>query len=81
MRKKIGAVRIAHLFFLGSFPFILEFLLDFWKDNLVMSAVESLLRYQRPILLYFLRDNITNLMIKFDFPYQRPILPYLGLLF
>ena len=43
MRKKIGAVKIAYLFLVGSFYFILEFLLDFWKDNLVMSVVESLL--------------------------------------
>ena len=80
VRKKIYAVRIAYLFLMRSFSFILEFLLDFWKDNLVMSMVESLIPYQKSILLYFQRDNITNLMIKFDFPYQRPILLYLELL-
>ena len=53
MRKKIGAVKIAYLFLVGIFSFILEFLLDFWKYNLVMLAVESLIPYQRPILLYF----------------------------
>ena len=79
--KKIDAVRIACLFLIGSFSFILEFFLYFLKDNLVMSAVESLLPYQRPIFLYFRRDNVTNLMTKFDFSYQRPILPYLGFLF
>ena len=81
VRKKISTVRIAYLFLMGSFPFILEFLLDFWKDNLVMSVIESLIPYKRPILLYFWRDNVIDLMIKFDFPYQGPILPYLGLLF
>ena len=67
VRKKIGAIRIAYLFLMESFSFILEFLLDFWKDNLVMSVVESLLPYQRSILLYFQRDNITNLMINLTF--------------
>ena len=74
-------VRVAYLFLMGNFRFILEFLLDFWKDNLVMSTVESILSYQIPILSYFWRDNVTDLMIKFDFPYQAPILSYLGLLF
>ena len=81
MKKKVCAVGIAYLSLMGSFCFILEFLLDSWKDNLVILVIESLLPYQRPILLDFLRDNITNLVIKFVFPYQRPILPYLGLLF
>ena len=75
------AVRIAYLLRVGSFSFILQFILDFWKDNLVMSAVEFLLHYQRLIFLYFWRDNITNLMIKIDFPYKGLFLPYLGLLF
>ena len=79
--KRDCAIRIAYLFLVGSFSFILEFILDFWKYNLVMPAVESLIPYQRPILLYFWRDNVIDLMIKFDFPYQGPILPYLGLLF
>ena len=63
-------IRVAYLFLVGNFGFILEFLLDFWKDNLVMSAVESLLPYQRPILSYFLRVNVTDLMINFVFPYH-----------
>ena len=79
--KQDCAIRITYLFLVGSFSFILEFLLDFWKDNFVMSAVESLLPYQRPILLYSWRDNVTDLMIKFDFPYQGPIVNYLRLLF
>ena len=45
VKKKICSVRIAYLFLMRSFSFILEFILDFWKDNLVMSAVESLLPY------------------------------------
>ena len=68
-----------YIFLVGNFCFILEFFLDFWKDNLVMSAVESLIPYQRPIHPYFWRDNVTDLMIKFGFPYQGPIHPYLGL--
>ena len=74
-------VRVAYLFLVGNFRFILEFLLNFWKDNLVMSAVESILSYHIPIIPYFWRDNVTDLMIKFDFPYQGPILSDLGLLF
>ena len=69
IRKTIGVDRIAYLFPVGGFSFILEFLLDFWKDNPVMSAIESLLPYQRLILRYFWRDNISILIIKFDFPY------------
>ena len=73
IRKPIGIDRIAYLFPVGGFSFILEFLLDFWKDNSVMSAIESLIPYQRLIFHYFWRDNISDLMIKFDFPCQRPI--------
>ena len=72
IKNPIGVDRIAYLFLVGRFSFILEFL-DFWKDNPVMSAIEYLLPYQRLILLYFWRDNISDLMIKFDFPNQRPI--------
>ena len=72
-------IRVAYLFLVGNFHFILEFLVDVWKDNIVMLAVESPLPYQRPILPYFWRDNVTNLMIKFGFPYQGPIFSYLGL--
>ena len=73
IRKPIGVDRIAYFFPVGGFSFILEYLLDFWKDNHVISVIESLLPYQKPILRYFWRDNIFDLMIKFDFPYQRPI--------
>ena len=60
IRKPIGIDKIAYLFYVGGFSFILEFLLDFWKDNPVMSAIESLLPYQRPILRYFFRDDISD---------------------
>ena len=60
IRKPISVNRIAHLFSVGGFSFLLEFLLDFWKDNPVMSMVKSLLPYQRPILFFFFRDNITD---------------------
>ena len=43
--KSIGVDRIAYLFSVGGFLFILEFLLDFWKDNPVMSTIESLIPY------------------------------------
>ena len=76
MKKKVRVVRIAYLSLMGSLCFILEFLLDSWKDNLVILAIKSLFPYQRPILFDFWRDNIANLEIKFIFPYQRPILPY-----
>ena len=79
--KESKTVRIVYLSLVGSFCFILEFFLDSWKYNLGISVIESLIPYQRPILLDFLRDNITNLVIKFDFPYKRLILSRLGLLF
>ena len=72
--KESTTVRVAYLSLVGSLCFILEFLHDSWKDNLVILAIEYLFPYQRPILLDFWRDNITNLVIKFVFPYQRPIL-------
>ena len=81
MKKKLCDVRIVYLSLVGGFCFILEFILDFWKDNYVIFVIESLFPYKRPILLDSLRDNIMNLTIKFIFPYQRSILPYLGLLF
>ena len=76
MKKKVFVVRIAYLSLVGSLCFILEFLHDSWKVNLVNLAIESPFPYQRPILLDFWRDNIMNLVIKFAFPYQRLVLPY-----
>ena len=69
MKKRICAVKIAYLSFMGSLCFILEFLFDSWKDNLVILVIKSLFPYQRPILLDFYRDNIMYLVIKFVFPY------------
>ena len=45
IRKPIGVNKIAYLFSVGGFLFILEFPLDFWKDNHVMSVIESLIPY------------------------------------
>ena len=68
MKRKICVVRIAYLPLVGNFCFILGFLLDSWKDNLLIFVIEFLFPYQRLILLDFWRDNITNLVIKFVFP-------------
>ena len=68
-KKEVGQLGFSYLSLMGSFCFILEFLLDSWKDNFVILVVESLIPYHRPILLDFWRDNITNLVIKFDFSY------------
>ena len=38
-------VRVAYLSLVGSLWFIFEFILDFWKDNLVMLAIKSLIPY------------------------------------
>ena len=38
IKKSIGVDRIAYLFLVGDFSFILEFLPNFWKDNPLMSA-------------------------------------------
>ena len=46
-------VRVSSLSLMGSFYFILEFLLDSLKDNLVILVVEYLIPYQRPVLLDF----------------------------
>ena len=51
--KEVGWLGFHTLSLYGNFRFILEFLLDFFKDNLVISMVESLIPYQRPILPYF----------------------------
>ena len=63
IKKKVYAVIIAYLSLVESLCFILEFLLNPWKDNLVNLAIESLFPYQIPILLDFWRDNIANLVI------------------
>ena len=57
----------------GRFCFILEFVLDFRKDNLIILAIRSLFPHQRQILLVFWKDNLMILEIKYLFPYQKPI--------
>ena len=59
-KKPIGVDRVVYLFSVGGFSSIFEFLLDFWKDNPIISPIESLIPYQRPILRYFWRDNISD---------------------
>ena len=55
-----------HLFpSLGSSCFILEFVFDFRKDNLVILVMRSFFPNQRPILLDFWKDNFKMLEINF----------------
>ena len=44
---------------------MLEFLLDFWKDSLMILVIKSLFPYQRPILPDFWKDNLMVLVIKY----------------
>ena len=44
----------AYLFSVGGFSFILEFLLDFWKDDPVMLAIESLIPLSETNSMLFL---------------------------
>ena len=60
IRKPIGADIVAYRFFVRVFSFIFEFLLNFWKANPIISPIEYLLPYPRPILRYFWKDNISN---------------------
>ena len=64
-----------------SSSFILEFVFDFRKDNLVHLVMRSLFPYQRPILLDFWKDNLAILVIRSIFPYQGLFFPYQGLSF
>ena len=50
---------------LGISYFILEFVFDFRKDNLVILVMRYLFPYQRPILLDFWKDNLKILEISF----------------
>ena len=74
-KKEVEAVGIAYFSLKGSFCFIIEFVLDVMKDNLMIFVIRSFFPYQRPILLNFWKDNLMILVIKSLFPYQRPILP------
>ena len=74
-KKGSTRVRIAYLSLVGSLWFIFEFILDFWKGNLVILEIKSFIPYQRLIILDFWKDNLMVLVIKFLFPYQRSTLP------
>ena len=50
---------------LGSSCFILEFVFDFRKDNLVILMMRFLFPYQRPIFLDLWKDNLMILELKF----------------
>ena len=70
MVKKKNEVRQLglHTFpLLGSSCFILEFVFDFRKDNLVILVMRSLFPYQIPIILDFWKDNLKILEINFFF--------------
>ena len=64
-----------------SSSFILEFVFDFRKDNLVHLVMRSLFPYQRRILLDFWKDDLVILVIRSIFPYQGLLFPYQGLSF
>ena len=74
MKKKVYAVRIAYLLSWEGSCLILEFVLDFRKDNIMILVNKSLFPYRIPILLDFWKDNLMILVNKFLFPYHRPIL-------
>ena len=47
-----------------SSSFILEFVFDFRKDNLINLVMRYLFPYQKPILLDFWKDNLMILEIR-----------------
>ena len=47
-----STIRVAYLSYVGSLPFILEFLLDYRKDNLVIFVIRSFFPYQGVVLPY-----------------------------
>ena len=52
IEKKAYVVKIAYLFFVGSFYFIFEFPFHSWKDNLVISVIKYFFPYGGLILPY-----------------------------
>ena len=72
--EKVCAIRIAYLLSWEGCCLILEFVLDFRKDNLVILVIKSFFPYRRPILLDFQNDNLMILVNKYLFPYHIPIL-------
>ena len=73
-------IRVAYLFSWEGSSLILEFVLDFRKDNLMILLNKSPFPYRRPILLDFRKDNLMMLVKKSLFPYPRPNLPRSGLI-
>ena len=65
MKKEVEIVGIAYFSLVGSFCFILEFVFDFTKDNLVILVMRYLFSYQRLIILDFWKDNLMILEINF----------------
>ena len=51
-KKKISAVGVAYLSLMGSLHFILKFILDYRKDNLVILVIRYFFHYQGLILPY-----------------------------
>ena len=52
-KKGVCTVEIAYLSLVGSLHFILEFLLDYKRDNFVILVIRSLFPYQGLIPLYY----------------------------
>ena len=49
-KKGVSVVGVVYLSLVGSLHFILEFLLDYRKDNLVILVIRSFFPYQGLIL-------------------------------
>ena len=64
-KKKVRQLRLHTFPSLGSSCFILKFVFDFRKDNLVILVMRYFFLYQRPILLDFWKDNLKILEINF----------------
>ena len=45
INKRVNAVGVSYISVVGSFHFILEFLLYYRKDNIVISVIRSLFSY------------------------------------
>ena len=64
-KKKVRQLELHTFPLLGSFCFILEFVFDFRKDDLMILVMRYFFPYQRPILLDFWKDNLKILEINF----------------
>ena len=51
-KKKSSTVRVVYPSHVGSLPFILEFLLDYKKDNLVILVIRYFFPYQGQVIPY-----------------------------